>query len=137
MKKFFGAVCILLLSVLPLWVSAQAKGPELTFDVVNDTYDFKTVIDGEVVVYNYTFKNTGDQPLIIYKTEVACNCTSADWPKKPVMPGQTGSIKVTYKSEGNVGKVNKQIYIKSNAKLPAKYKNAYELNMIGLVKAKK
>lgn len=137
MKRFFGSILILLLASFPLLVAAQGKGPELTFDVVNDTYDFKTVTDGDVVVYDYTFKNTGDQPLIIYKTEVACNCTSADWPKKPVMPGQTGSIKVTYKSEGNVGKVNKQIYIKSNAKLPARYKNAYELNMIGQVKAKK
>jgi len=137
MKRFFGFLSILLLSALPFLLSAQARGPELTFDVSNDTYDFGSVTDGEVVVYDYTFKNTGDQPLVIYKAEVACNCTSADWPKKPLMPGQTGSIKVTYKSEGNVGKVNKQIYIKSNAKLPPRHKNAYELNLTGQVKAKK
>jgi hypothetical protein len=132
---------VLLLSSVWLMLTntlfAQTQGAALTFELKNDTYDFGSVTDGEVVVYDYKFTNTGNQPLIIYKAEVACNCTVAEWPKRPVMPGQTGSIKVTYKSEGNVGKVNKQVYIKSNATLPSKYKNAYEINLIGHVKPKK
>lgn len=136
MKYLLVIVCSILLVAAPQMMSAQANGPKMTFEVKDDTYNFGKVVDGEVVTYNYVFKNTGNQPLIIYKTEVACNCTSADWPKRPVMPGQTSQIKVTYKSEGNVGKVNKQIYIKSNAKLPAKYSGAYELNLLGEVTAK-
>lgn len=136
MKKLF-AFFLLIASSLP-WVGfAQASGPQFTFEAKDDTYDFKSVVDGDVVVYEYKFKNTGNQPLFIYKAEVACNCTSAEWPKTPILPGQDGVIKVTYKSEGNVGSVNKQIYLKSNAVLPPKYKKVYELTLKGQVTAKK
>src|SRR5690606_23973258 len=121
MRNLLVIVCSFLLMGIPFAAKAQTNGPEMTFEVKDDSYNFGKVVDGDIVTYNYVFKNTGNQPLIIYKAEVACNCTSADWPKRPVMPGQTSQIKVTYKSEGNVGKVNKQIYIKSNAKLPEKY----------------
>jgi len=134
MKKLLSLLLILFVSVN--YALAQ-KGPVFEFADVNDTYDFGTVTDGDVVVYEYKFKNTGDQPLMIYNAEAGCNCTSATWSKTPVMPGQSGAVKVTYKSEGNVGKVNKQVYIKSNAKLPTKYKSRYEINLLGNVKAKK
>jgi len=134
MKKLLSLFIVLFASIN--FTFAQ-NGPAFQFVNTNDSYDFGTVTDGDVVVYEYKFKNIGDQPLMIYNAEAGCNCTSAEWAKKPIMPGQEGSIKVTYKSEGNVGKVNKQVYIKSNAKLPTKYKSRYEITLLGNVKAKK
>ncbi len=137
MYKYIALIVAFIAFVTVKSTAQQATGPSFAFDLANNTYDFGTVVDGDIVTYEYTFKNSGNQPLIIYKTEVACNCTTADWPKRPIMPGQSGAIKVTFKSEGNVGKVNKQIYVKSNAVLPATFKAAYELNLKGQVKAKK
>lgn len=134
MKKIIALSIALFCSII--WAFGQGKA-EFTFANSSDTYNFGTVTDGEVVVHDYTFTNTGNIPLIIYKAEVSCNCTSAEWPKAPIAPGKTGVIKVSYKSEGNVGKVNKQIYIKSNAALPAKFKSRYEIVLLGNVAAKK
>ncbi len=134
MKKIIAFFSVFLFTIG--FVIAQS-GPVFQFENTNDTYNFGTVTDGEVVVYEYKFKNAGNAPLVIHKAEAGCNCTSAEWPTKPIMPGQSGSIKVTYKSEGNVGTVNKQIYIKSNAVMPAKYKSRYELKLLGTVVTKK
>lgn len=137
MKGRILSFFLFLTSMLPFLVNGQTAGPQFKFEAKEDTYNFGSVVDGDVVTYDYKFTNSGNQPLLIYKAEVACNCTSAEWPKTPILPGKSGVIKVTYKSEGNVGKVNKQIFIKSNAILPPKYKKVYELNLLGTVTSKK
>lgn len=137
MQILFRVILFIFCS-LPFLSNGQSNsGPQFKFDQKEDTYNFGTVIDGEVVTYDYKFTNVGNQPLIIYKAEVACNCTSAEWPKTPILPGKSGVIKVTYKSEGNVGNVHKEIFIKSNAILPPHYKKTYDLKLTGTVKAKK
>ena len=44
-------------------------------------------------------------------------CTSVDWPRKPVLPGQAGTIKVTILLKV-AGKFTKAATIYSNAKQP-------------------
>ncbi|MCF8360957.1 MAG: DUF1573 domain-containing protein [Prolixibacteraceae bacterium] len=45
------------------------------------------------------FQNTGEQALIIYNIETSCGCTVAGWNRKPVKPGDNGTITLTYDSE--------------------------------------
>lgn len=131
MKKIFAS--LLLVAITAIGVHAQAKF-EFT---AGDSFDFGTVTDGEKVVHVYEFKNVGDQPLMIQRAEAGCTCTTADWTKTPVMPGKTGTVKVTFNSEGKVGPAMKEITIKSNAALPNKNMVRYSVFLKGKVNAKK
>lgn len=63
----------------------------------------------------FIFTNDGKEPLIISKAKGSCGCTVPEWPKEPILPGETGVIKVNY-DEKRVGQFNKSVTITSNAK---------------------
>jgi len=131
MKKILASLLLVMACVIG--AHAQAK-----FEFTGgDSFDFGTVTDGEKVVHVYEFKNTGNQPLMIQRAEAGCSCTTADWTKTPVAPGKTGTIKVTFNSEGKAGPAMKEITIKSNAELPNKNMVRYSIFLKGKVAAKK
>jgi hypothetical protein len=88
------------------------KTPEITFDKL--LHDFGTVYQGDKTEYDFTFRNTGNQPLIISDVKSTCGCTVPEWPRNPILPGSSASIKVKYNSN-IVGPINRQITILSNA----------------------
>ena len=47
---------------------------------------------------------------------VSCGCTVPQWPKEPIMKGQSGTIKVTFNSTGKLGVQDRTVTITSNAK---------------------
>jgi hypothetical protein len=68
-----------------------------------------------VVKHTFTFKNTGNQPLLISEVRVTCGCTTPDWTKMPVAPGQTGFITAQFNSTGRSGQNHKVITVVSNS----------------------
>ncbi len=76
-----------------------------------------------------TFKilNTGEKPLFIKHVESSCGCTVPEWTKKPVKPGKTAEIKVTYDAE-YPGRFIKQIKVFCNTE-----KGVVELRIFGEV----
>ena len=91
------------------------NSPEITFE--NDIIDLGTFMqyDDPSSKCEFLFTNTGKEPLIISKAKGSCGCTVPNWPKEPIMPGETGTIKVNY-DEKRVGSFNKSITITSNAR---------------------
>jgi hypothetical protein len=63
------------------------------------------------------FKNTGNEPLILSQPKSSCGCTVPEWQKKPILPGETDVIKVTYKYTDRPGSFSKYVTIFSNAKV--------------------
>ena len=61
-----------------------------------NTHDFGTIQekDGDVTT-RFEFTNTGDSPLLITRATATCGCTSPEYPKKPLRPGEKGEIVVT------------------------------------------
>lgn len=51
---------------------------------------------GVPVERTYTVKNISEEDLVILDVKSGCHCTVVDWPKEPLKPGQSGSIKITY-----------------------------------------
>lgn len=47
------------------------------------------------VVFRYT--NTGNTPLLIHGVHPSCGCTSVEWSKHPVAPGESGEIKAIFR----------------------------------------
>lgn len=93
---------------------SQHGFPVITFD--QETHDFGTVHEGEVVTYDFTFTNTGDAPLLITDAQASCGCTVPEWPREPIKPGQKGTLKVSFNSAGKDGAQDKSISIKANTK---------------------
>ncbi|MFV0590678.1 MAG: DUF1573 domain-containing protein [Draconibacterium sp.] len=64
--------------------------------------------------HTFTFKNTGSDPLIIKKVNATCGCTATDWTVNPVLPGQTGEIKVVFNPQKFGGYFSKRINVYTN-----------------------
>jgi hypothetical protein len=97
----------------PVDNSKNPKAPEITFE--KETHDYGTIDQGADGSYDFKFKNTGKEPLVITNARGSCGCTVPSWPKEPIKPGGTGIIKVTYDTK-RVGAFTKTVTITSNAK---------------------
>jgi hypothetical protein len=109
MKQLFFAIAF----IIPISLIAQ-PGAAITF--TSNEHDFGKIdeVNGKVTTV-FEFVNTGNAPLIIQNVEATCGCTTPDWTKKPVMPGQKGSITAIYDPANRPGKFEKQINVFSNA----------------------
>lgn len=92
---------------------ANPNAPEIFFD--QTTHDFGTLQKGDECSYEFKFKNTGKEPLILSNCQASCGCTTPVCPKEPIAPGASASIKVKYDSN-RVGIFTKTITVTSNAK---------------------
>ena len=89
-----------------------ASGASVEFE--KNVHDFGNMKQHGDASTKFVFTNTGTEPLLISNAKGSCGCTVPSWPKEPIMPGETGSIKVTYDSK-RVGPINKSVTITSNA----------------------
>ena len=96
-------------------LNEQALKDSTAVQVIDSAYDFGKVTDGEKVEYKYRFKNIGTKPLVIIDAKASCGCTVPQKPEKPILPGETGFIKVVFDSKGRVGSTHKSITVTSNA----------------------
>jgi len=103
-------VSTLVLCLLAL--AARAQGV-LTFESTD--HDFGKVPEGTMASYEFKFKNTGNQPIVIANAQASCGCTTPEWTKSPVAPGKSGIIKAVYNSAGRPGVFAKTVTVTSNA----------------------
>ncbi|MDR1758257.1 MAG: DUF1573 domain-containing protein [Bacteroidales bacterium] len=88
------------------------NGPEIQFEKLY--FDFGELKIGDVKEVSLSFKNIGNRPLILDDAISSCDCTTVTWPKEPVMPGKTGTIKARYEAKYS-GLISKRITVLSNA----------------------
>ena len=91
---------------------SSSKPAEMTF--TKKTHDFGTINQGDSVMHVFTFKNTGKNDLIITRAVGSCGCTVPEYPKEPVAPGKTGTMKVSFNSKGKTGPQHKTVTITAN-----------------------
>ena len=77
-------------------------------------HDFGTIKEGQVVEHTYSFKNTGEAPLIIQSAQGSCGCTVPDWSKDPIPVGGTGYVKAKFDSKGFSNIQNKTVTVTAN-----------------------
>ena len=80
------------------------------------TQDLGKIKEGAVVEISWKFKNTGNKPLIISDARGTCGCTIADKPKEPIAPGEEGTIKARFNSQGQSPEVTKTVSVDANTK---------------------
>jgi hypothetical protein len=107
---FTGMKKIILLAVGTLFslsVSAQIKFPSLE-------HDFGTFNEGEMATHKFVFKNEGKTKVSLKEVRASCGCTTPQYTKKELAPGDTGSIVVTYNSNGRPGMFTKNVTVVVN-----------------------
>ena len=111
MKRVFLYMLFAVLSIG--YAAAQA---EIKFD--KTTADLGTFPEEKPVVSCvFTFTNIGNVPLVVHQAVASCGCTVPEYTEEPVLPGKTGTIKVTYDGTGKYpGHFKKSVTIRTNAK---------------------
>jgi|SRR6478672_1107918 len=80
------------------------------------TQDLGKIKEGSIVEISWKFKNTGAKPLIVADARGTCGCTIADKPKEPIPPGQEGTIKAKFNSQGQGPEAHKTVSVDANTK---------------------
>ena len=113
MKKFLLATLLMFIGIT--MASAQNQA-EIKFDQITinvGTFSEKAPIKKAT----FTFTNTGKAPLVINEVVASCGCTVPMYDKRPIAPGQKGSINITYNGQGKFpGHFKKSITVRTNAK---------------------
>lgn len=96
--------------------STQAADPATlgSFQFPEMEYDFGTINEGKVVEHIFKFTNNGQAPLVISNITASCGCTSPDWSKAPVKPGDEGYVKVVFNSAAKSGTQAPTVSIQAN-----------------------
>ena len=110
---------MLLLTVLcnGLMAGAQTVAAQPAEDplVLKETeHDFSMIPQGKPVYYSFLITNTGKSPLKLDDVHASCGCTTPEWSRDPIAPGQSAQIKVGYNAAG-VGEFEKYITITYNS----------------------
>lgn len=100
----------------PAFGQKPANGAVIKFD--NMVHDYGIMKEGDVRECKFQFTNIGNAPIVIQKVEEPCGCTVPSWSKEPVMPGQSGEIKVVYHSKERPGVFRKTLAVTTNAVMP-------------------
>src|SRR5690554_2749341 len=92
--------------------AAVESGAKIDFK--KETHDYGTIDQYSDGNCEFTFTNTGNEPLVISSAKGSCGCTVPSWPREPIAPGETGVIKVNYDTK-RVGIIGKSVTLQSNA----------------------
>ncbi|MDB0037795.1 DUF1573 domain-containing protein [bacterium] len=85
----------------------------LKFDKV--FHDFGDVESEVKNITSFIVTNTGDKPLIISDVSTTCGCTTPKKPEKPIAPGKSDEIQVTFKSKpSQKNEIKKTVTITAN-----------------------
>lgn len=100
------------------------KGVKLDTELLVDTtevtvldsavYNFGEIKEGDKAEHTFMLVNTGNKNFVISRAEGSCGCTVPEYPKEPVAPGDTASIKVTFNSAGKHDEQNKTVTVHCN-----------------------
>lgn len=99
-------------AVFMLFWAVFAQAQTIDFSA-GTSIDYGKIAKGADGYRTFTFSNKGNAPLIIIGAKPSCGCTIPDYPKEPIMPGQTGIIKVKYDTN-RVGYFSKYVTIETN-----------------------
>jgi hypothetical protein len=80
----------------------------------SEVHDFGTIPEGPSAEHEFTFKNTGKEPIIIQRAQASCGCTTPSYSKDPILPGKTGSIKAAYGTQGRPNAFTKTVTVFTN-----------------------
>jgi len=95
---------------------SDTETSEISFTALE--HDFGKVEEGEKVAFIFSFENKGPGNLVITSASTSCGCTVPKYDKRPIPPGEGGSLEVVFNTSGYNGMQIKTITVGSNSKTP-------------------
>ena len=92
-----------------LLLAACAVRAEIVWE--NPSQEFQRRPEDRELAVNFTFKNTGGQPVTITKVTSSRGCTTAELPKKTYLPGESGILTAKFTFGGRLGPQAKSIAV--------------------------
>lgn len=89
--------------------------PEILAAKADTLVDIGNIRSGEVVRYDARLRNTGTEPLVIKDVVASCGCTSVEYEKQPIPPGEEGYFSFRLDTRGMWGMQMKTIEIHTSA----------------------
>jgi len=80
----------------------KANAPRIVF--TEESFNFGTIKQGDVIEHDFNFKNEGKEMLLIRKIKTNCGCTASVPSSYEIPPGEDGILHVTFNSRGKIGK---------------------------------
>lgn len=109
MTRFLINILFLLGLSLPVF----AGGPAITFE--SKKFDFGNIREANGPVHcSFKYKNTGSAPLVIITVSTPCDCTSSDFSPRPLSPGKSGKIDISFDPKGRSGEFSSIITVRTN-----------------------
>lgn len=109
-------IMLLICFIISISMHAQeSKSTDLgvfSFDL--EEIDYGTINQHDNGNRTFTFTNRGRAPIIIADVKTTCGCTVPTFTKKPIIPGETGEISISY-ATNRLGVFSKSVTIISNA----------------------
>lgn len=63
------------------------------FEFETENHEFGSIKEGDVVSFDFKFRNAGKAPLIITQASASCGCTVPEYSKDPITPGKMDLLK--------------------------------------------
>jgi hypothetical protein len=122
MRKY---LTIAFLLIIPLLLDAQPnndedlkkKGSYIRFEPAEvdlGKIPMNSVTD-ETGNVDIVIHNDGAKPLIIQQVTACCGTTVKEWPKQPILPGHSGTVKVYFRVESRPQRISRTVTVTSNA----------------------
>jgi hypothetical protein len=74
------------------------------------THNFGRIPQGRPAIHIFEILNTGKEPLKLDNVQASCGCTTPEWSRDPIPPGNSANIKVGYNAYAE-GPFNKTVTI--------------------------
>ncbi len=105
-------IFISLALLISIFCQAQTVNESVAFE--EKIHDFGEISEtGGKVTYRFRFTNTGSQPVVMLRARAGCSCVSAQVPSKPVEPGKSDYVTVTFDPNYRPGHFSKEIVVYS------------------------
>jgi hypothetical protein len=98
--------------VLFYLLSIFLSGPIIKVD--KDIHNYGIIERGSNGDCKFLITNIGNEPLIIDTVFSNCNCSIIKYPKRPILPGESRKIYISYNTD-RPGAINRKITIVSNS----------------------
>ncbi len=91
---------------------AKNSGKEIWFEEY--LHDYGEILEDSDGTWSFSFKNLGEEAIVINRVRSTCGCTVPAWPREPVEPGVAGEITIKYNT-AQTGTFMKSVYVYSSA----------------------
>ncbi len=106
---------LIMLTMVASAYAASASGNVKFATWMEKVHDFGVIAEADgKVACRMRLVNTTDSAMVITEVRPSCGCTAADYPHRPIAPGDTASIYLVYNPYGRPGEFSKDVVVRLN-----------------------